>query len=139
MSRTLSATEPKRLLIVEDESLIAMMMADQLVELGYIIVGPAFTIAEARHLASDASIDAALVDLNLNGVLAEEVAEILSRRGIPFLFITGYEQPPSGFYENIGCLNKPCPIDDLRSAIERLTVAHGDDPDDRTFCNDSAA
>jgi len=113
-------TAPKRLLVVEDESLIALMMAEQLVELGYTVVGPAFTISEARHLAGVASIEAALVDLNLHGVLADEIADILSRRQIPFIFITGYSDPPPGFYENVDVLHKPFQLDHLRQAVEGM-------------------
>jgi CheY-like chemotaxis protein len=67
-------------LVVEDESLVALLMAEQLAELGYTVIGPAFTMSEARRLASLASIDAALVDLNLHGILADEIADILARR-----------------------------------------------------------
>src|SRR5580704_5752633 len=102
------ATPPsKRLLVVEDECLIALMMADHLIELGYTVVGPAFTISEALHLARVGSIDAALLDLNLHGVFAGEVADILSRRQIPFLFISGYDQPPTSCYQTIDVLHKP--------------------------------
>src|ERR1700704_2018016 len=84
----------RRLLVVEDECLIALNMAEQLAELGHTIVGPALTIAEAKHLAAVASIDAAVVDLNLHGVFADEVADILTLRKIPFLFVTGYTEVP---------------------------------------------
>src|SRR5258708_7329685 len=84
---TSPAARSRRLLVVEDECLIALNMVEQLTELGYAVVGPAFTIAEARHLAAVAAIDAAVVDLNLHGVFAEEVADILALREIPFLFV----------------------------------------------------
>ena len=109
-----------RLLIVEDENLIALMMADQIVELGYTAVGPACTMAEARHLAEIAAIDGALLDLNLNGVVSHEIADILSRRNIPFTFITGYNKPPTGPYGDVDVLHKPFQLIDLGHAIEGL-------------------
>jgi CheY-like chemotaxis protein len=110
----------KRVLVVEDESLLALMMLDQLVALGYAVVGPASTLSEALHMATTVSIDAALLDLNLHGVFAGEVAEILAQRHIPFLFITGYDRPPPGFFENVGFLNKPYMASDLQHAVERM-------------------
>ena len=110
----------KRLLIVEDESLVALLLAGQIAELDYAVVGPAFTMSQARHLADTATIDGALLDLHLNGVLAHEVADILSRRQIPFVFITGYTKPPVGPYPDIPVLQKPFKLIDLMGAIERM-------------------
>ena len=112
----------KRILVVEDESMIAMVMADQVAELGYTAVGPVCTIAEARHLAEIATIDAALLDMSLNGVLSHEVADILSRRNIPFMFITGYNEPPVGPYKDVAVLNKPFQLIDLMNAIEGVVA-----------------
>jgi CheY-like chemotaxis protein len=115
-----NVSRPKRVLVVEDEPLVALMMADDLVELGYNVVGPAFTISEARHLAQMATLDAAIIDLRLHGIFSGEVADTLSRRQVPFLFITGYDRPPPGFHDGVGFLNKPFRIDDLRRAVEGL-------------------
>jgi CheY-like chemotaxis protein len=108
----------KRVLVVEDESLIALIMADQVVELGYCVVGPVCTMAEARHLAQTAAIDGALLDLNLHGALSYEIADILSRRKIPFVFITGYNEPPAGAYPDVDVLHKPYELIGLARAIE---------------------
>jgi two-component SAPR family response regulator len=110
----------RRLLIVEDECLIALNMVEQLTELGYAVVGPAFTIAEARHLAAVASIDAAVVDLNLRGVFAAEVADILAFRKIPFRFITGYSELPDRRFRDISILTKPLQILDLHRAVDDM-------------------
>jgi CheY-like chemotaxis protein len=110
----------KRVLVVEDEALIALMMADQLAELGYTVIGPAFNISEARRLASVASIDAALLDLNLHGILADEVADILVRRDIPFHLVTGYSDPPPARHKNVEVLQKPFQQNDLRLAVEGM-------------------
>jgi CheY-like chemotaxis protein len=114
-----------RILVVEDES-IAMVMADQVAELGYTVVGPVCTIAEARHLAEIAAIDAALLDMNLKGVLSHEIADILSRRNIPFMFITGYNEPPVGLYKDIAVLNKPFQLIDLMNAIKGVVAKPSD-------------
>jgi CheY-like chemotaxis protein len=109
-----------RVLVVEDESLIALEMADQIAGLGYHVVGPACTMAEARHLAGTAPIDGAILDLNLNGEMSHEIADILARRRIPFVFITGYNEPPVGAYASIGVLQKPYALIELVRAIEDI-------------------
>jgi DNA-binding response OmpR family regulator len=114
-------------MVVEDDSLSGLVMAEQLVELGYIVIGPATTLSEARHLANVASMDAAFLDLNLRGICADQVADILVRRQIPFLFITGYDRSPRG-YENIAVLTKPYHAADLRRAIEALLMQQADFP-----------
>jgi two-component system, chemotaxis family, sensor kinase Cph1 len=125
VSRTPALSRPavsQRVLVVEDEIMIAMVMADQIAELGYTVAGPACTMAEARHLAEIAAIDAALLDLNLNGILSHEIADIFLRRNIPFVFITGYSEPPVGPYKDIGVLHKPFHFIDLMNAIESLVA-----------------
>jgi CheY-like chemotaxis protein len=121
---TITPTAPRtrRLLVVEDECLIALNMAEQLAELGYTIVGPAFTIADAKHLAAVALIDAAVVDLNLRGVSAEEVADILALRKIPFLFISGYTEVPDRRFRDVSFLTKPIQVLDLHRALQDMLV-----------------
>jgi two-component SAPR family response regulator len=118
---------PKRVMVVEDDSLSGLAMAEHLVELGYIVIGPATTVSEARRLANVASMDAAFLDLNLHGICAGQVADILIRRQIPFLFITGYDRSPRG-YENIAVLTKPYQSTDLRRAIEALVMERANFP-----------
>jgi hypothetical protein len=95
-----------------------MMMAEQVPQLGYTVVGPAFTISEARDLAVRASIDGALLDMNLDGILSHEIADILSDRQIPFAFITATMRRRPGFgpYTNIDVLHKPFQLIDLVGA-----------------------
>jgi DNA-binding response OmpR family regulator len=107
-----------RLLIVEDEWLISTHLSEYLQELGYDVVGPASTIAEAVFLASRAPIDAALVDLSLGGVLAIDVIDALVKRGIPFVFVTGFSAMPEGVHYDAPIVEKPFKSDDLISAIE---------------------
>lgn len=82
-----------RLLIVEDESLIAMELCKELRSLGWTIIGPAATIDEAMSLVADADMpDAAVLDVNLGGTLVYPLAEMLKARGVPFVLCTGYQQ-----------------------------------------------
>jgi CheY-like chemotaxis protein len=80
-----------RVLVVEDESLVAMMLADMLEEIGCTVVGPVATCARAlRLLDEDQTLDLALLDVNLGGETAYGVADALSRRKVPFIFVSGY-------------------------------------------------
>src|SRR4051812_36415564 len=81
-----------RVLVVEDETLIAMMIEDLLADMGCIVVGAAATIAQALALLADPAfqIDGALLDVNLGGEKVFPVADALAQRAIPFVFATGY-------------------------------------------------
>lgn len=78
-----------RILVVEDEPLVAMLIEDLLLELGCTVVGPAATVAQALALA-DTSPDAALLDVNLGAEQSYPVADRLAADGVPFAFVTGY-------------------------------------------------
>jgi CheY-like chemotaxis protein len=119
----------KRVLVAEDESLVALVVAEQVAEMGYNVVGPACTLAEALKLATTASIDGALLDLKLHDVPSHEVANILTLRQIPFAFVTGYNEPPDGLYKNIDVLHKPFQLADLARAIEGVLTKHTDHGD----------
>src|SRR4051812_9002704 len=80
----------KRVLLVEDEMLVAMMMKDMLTDLGFSVVGPFSRIAEALPVAKSDDLEAAVLDINLNGELVYPVAEALVTRGVPVVFVTGY-------------------------------------------------
>jgi CheY-like chemotaxis protein len=81
----------RRILVVEDEMMIAMLVEDMLLELGCSVVGPVHALAEALDLArSDAGLDAALLDVNLAGEPVFPVADALRERGVPAIFSTGY-------------------------------------------------
>ena len=80
----------KRVLVVEDETLISMLFEDILADLGCEIVGPAMNIRQATDLATSADIDVAVLDVNLGGDPIFPVAEILDGRGVPLVFSSGY-------------------------------------------------
>jgi CheY-like chemotaxis protein len=79
-----------RVIVVEDDSMICLLIEDMLLELGCKVVGTACDFRRAIELAQrDESIDVAILDVNLGGRLVFPVADILSKRGIPFLFASG--------------------------------------------------
>lgn len=79
-----------RVLLVEDEAIVAMAAEDMLAELGAELAGSAATLEEAIAHADALPLDAALLDINLNGAMSLPVAERLRARGVPFAFATGY-------------------------------------------------
>jgi CheY-like chemotaxis protein len=79
-----------RVLFVEDEPLVAIMIEDMLVDLGVEVVGPASRVDQALALAREADIEAAVLDINVGGQSTYEVADVLRQRGVPVIFATGY-------------------------------------------------
>lgn len=82
--------EGNQVLVVEDEMTIVLMIEDTLLDLGAEVVGPAARLEAALRLARKASIDAAILDVNIQGGNTYPVADILAERGIPFVFCSGY-------------------------------------------------
>jgi DNA-binding response OmpR family regulator len=80
----------KRVLLVEDEFAVALMIEDFLVEFGCFTVGPCNTVAKAMAAVEMESFDLAVLDVNLNGERIYPVADKLAERRIPFLFVSGY-------------------------------------------------
>src|SRR5665213_3014112 len=97
----------KRVLLVEDEILIAMMAEQMLTDMGASIVGPSQTVAEAMELAKRADIDLALLDVNLNGERIDPVLVLLRERGIPVVLATGYGAMAQGVPADIPLIEKP--------------------------------
>lgn len=79
-----------RVLLVEDEGAISLLLESLLESLGCRIVGPASSLADAVRFAADADFDVGLLDVNIGGQRVYPVAERLIERGIPFVFSTGY-------------------------------------------------
>src|SRR5262245_65632453 len=79
-----------RLLVVEDEYLIRMLLEDMLDDLGYGIAAAVGTLSEAQQIATDGDFSAAILDVNLDGREIYPVADILAKRGLPFVFVAGY-------------------------------------------------
>ena len=98
----------KRVLIVEDEAMVAMEIETTLLEAGCTVLGPVATVEQARMLIAGAGFDAALLDGNLGGRHVDELADLLVSVGVPFAFVTGYgrESLPSS-YRDWPMLAKP--------------------------------
>jgi CheY-like chemotaxis protein len=107
--------------LLEDEALIRMMIAEMLEELGHRIVAQTSSIQEGKALAETAVFDLALLDVNVAGDNIAPVAEIIARRGLPFLFVTGYARGaiPEPFKDR-PVLQKPFLILKLKDAIDGM-------------------
>jgi CheY-like chemotaxis protein len=120
MSEPALARELKglRVLVVEDEALVALQLEDMLSDLGCAVIGPAARVHQALDLLNGQRVDAAVLDLNVAGELVYPVAEALTRRGVPFIFATGYGA--SGLtepYRSRPVLQKPFLLTQLRKAM----------------------
>lgn len=107
----------KRVLIVEDEPIVAMMLEDILLGLSAEVVGPALTLASALAHVSDDALDAAILDLNLNGTRSIPVADALKSKGVPFIFATGYGQHIGAAHADAPLIEKPYRPDHLEAAL----------------------
>ncbi len=111
----------KRVLVVEDEMLVSMLVEDMLSDFGCSVVGPAPDLDEAMSLASTADIDAALLDVNLAGKPIFPVADALKARGVPFAFASGYGAAGvEGDHAGAPVLQKPFRQSDLERALTGL-------------------
>lgn len=120
MSEPALARELKglRVLVVEDEALVALQLEDMLSDLGCAVIGPAARVHQALDLLNGQRVDAAVLDLNVAGELVYPVADALTRRGVPFIFATGYGA--SGLtepYRSRPVLQKPFLLTQLRKAM----------------------
>ncbi len=108
-----------RVLLVEDNLLLAEVISDALATYGCVVVGPAPDVESGLQLAREAQFDGALLDINLFGDFCFPIAAVLTERKIPFLFLTGYDNsrliPPE--FRSARRLSKPIDPDALSSAI----------------------
>jgi CheY-like chemotaxis protein len=113
-----SGTTGRRIFIVEDESMVTMLIEDTLADLGYEVTGSASRIEEALIKTSSLTFDAAILDVNLNGFETFTIADKLVREEIPFLFATGYGAAglPDRFCD-VPMLQKPFRQADLEKAL----------------------
>jgi CheY-like chemotaxis protein len=111
----------KRALIIEDESLMSLLLEYLLQVLGYTVVGMCPSIEESVSFIEKEQFDFAVVDINLRGSDAYSVADKLTDSGIPFIFSTGYDivkllKP----YREYPTLHKPYELKSLKTALEQL-------------------
>jgi CheY-like chemotaxis protein len=120
VSKEQPAAHGKRILVVEDELMIRMLLEDMLGELGYTIAAEAARIDEALQAAKNADFDLAILDVNLNGEPISPVADALVARGTPFVFATGYgEQGLPETYRGRPTLKKPFQLEGLKQMLEK--------------------
>jgi CheY-like chemotaxis protein len=98
---------PMRILIVEDEYLIAEDLAEAVRHLGGEVIGPALSLDEANTLLATLEIDAAVLDVNVRGQSALPLADSCSKAGIPFVVMTGYDRADLGVHNKAQCFQKP--------------------------------
>jgi CheY-like chemotaxis protein len=112
-------TPAMRILVVEDELMIRMLLEDMLGELGYTVAAEAARIEEALDAAKNADFDIAILDVNLNGQPISPVADALVARGMPFVFATGYgERGLPEPYRDRPTLKKPFQMDGLKQMLQ---------------------
>jgi len=108
-----------RVLVVEDEPVVAMCLEDILEELGCVTIGPAARLTEGMALATGETLDAAILDINLGGERSTEIAATLRARGVPFAFASGYGSLPEGFADRM-MVEKPYRTADIGGMLSRL-------------------
>ncbi len=114
----------KRVLVVEDEALVAMLVEDALLDAGFEVIGPAATVEEALRLLETVTPDAVVLDLNLAGETSTPVADLLAARGIPYVIATGYGAsglPPG--HQKANVLAKPYDPGELTAMLGPLCAA----------------
>jgi DNA-binding NtrC family response regulator len=118
MSSSLSGC---RVLVVEDEVMVSWALEDMLAGLGCEVVGPAARVNQGLELVAAGRIDAAVLDVNLNGQKSYPIADALTARGVPFTFSTGYNKDslPEA-YRDFPMLQKPYNRLKLGKILEKL-------------------
>ncbi|MFQ6162705.1 response regulator [Sinorhizobium meliloti] len=112
-----------RVLVIEDDGLIAMDISDTLDQLGHVVVGPMRTVESALATIDNQVVDLALLDVNLsNGETSYPIAEVLSKRGVPFAFLTGYgEADLDGSFRGQPVISKPIGEKILSETLRNLS------------------
>lgn len=117
-----------RVLIVEDEMLVAMNIEDMLLDLGHEVAGLASRLEPALQLAREGDFDLAMLDVNLAGEQSFPVADLLIDRRIPFLFATGYgAKGIADQYQSAVVLQKPFRARDLEEALNALSASRAEE------------
>lgn len=113
-----------RVLVVEDEMLVSMLVEDMLEDLGHIPIGPAARLDAGVRLANSETLDLAILDINLGGTKSFPIADVLIARGVPVIFATGYGA--SGLdqrFLSFPVIAKPFSEAVLKNAIYRVAAA----------------
>jgi CheY-like chemotaxis protein len=114
----------RRVLLVEDEPIVAWLLKDMLVDLGCSVVGPGADVNQALAMIEAESIDVAVLDVNLRGQMSYPIADVLVARGVPFVFSTGYDKDRLlDGYRTIPTLQKPFHRSDLGDTLAKLLAS----------------
>ncbi|SRR5579871_585535 len=115
-----------RVFVIEDESLVTMLIEDTLADIGCLVAGTAARLDEAMEKATSLDFDLAIVDVNLNGAQTYPLAEALANKGIPLVFATGYGTAgiPNEL-RHVPLLSKPFHQRDLESALAKALARDG--------------
>lgn len=116
--------QQKQILVVEDEFLIAIHVADIMTDLGFGVIGPAGNIQQALALIDEGRLDGAILDVNLSGQLVFPVASALAARKVPFILTSGYDVaglPPE--WRDRPVLRKPVAERDLARLAQSVFLA----------------
>ncbi|MEA3000763.1 MAG: hypothetical protein QOK17_2596 [Sphingomonadales bacterium] len=115
----MTVTNPRSVLIVEDESLISMMLEDFLDSLGHRVAGTCETVPDALARVEEGGFDVAIIDVNLNGERVWPVADRLAAMGIPYILATGgHIEPPPPAHAAAPVLSKPFTLDAIEPALD---------------------
>jgi len=109
-----------RVLLIEDEALVAMLLEDTLIDLGFSVIDTVSRLETAIEAVERGGFDVAILDVNLNGQPAYAIADRLRERAVPFVFATGYgAQGIDPGYRSVPVLQKPFGAGDLEAALRR--------------------
>lgn len=109
----------KRILLVEDEFLVADMAEGLLQDMGAEVIGPAYNLQEGLALAAREAIHGAVLDVNLNGERSDPIGNVLQERGVPFMYVTGYGAAGVA-HADVPVLDKPYDSHRLRATLTQM-------------------
>ena len=114
-------SQPRQVLVVEDEWILADLIACALAEAGYAVVGPVADVSGGLDRLDQTQIDAAILDVHLGDEDSFAIAQELMRRGIGFAFLSGYSaRDIPATFAGVPLIRKPARIDEIRATIESL-------------------
>ena len=122
----MSSAPGRRVLVVDDEVLVAMLITDMLEDLGHAVVGPAHDLDEGLSLAKTGDFDCAILDISLNGRSSTPIANALRERGVPFMFASGYApNPDDDAFRGVPLLQKPFNMKQVEDALAHEALRAG--------------
>ena len=117
---TAAALTGLRVLVVEDEFLVALDLSSILDDLGCVVLGLAATVSEALRLLAADPPDVTLLDINLDGARTTPVALALAADGVPFIAVTAYDSLPEPVFDGVPVVGKPFRPEQVRDALLAL-------------------